>query len=77
MRYVILYQLYNLKNVKNTHGEVLFLVKLQVLACNFTKSDTPPSVFFTFFKQYKWYKITQRITYFQLQKLLFFIFSER
>ena len=29
MRCVIWYHLYNLKNVKNTHGEVLLLVKLQ------------------------------------------------
>ena len=28
----ILYHLYNFKNVKNTHGGVLLLVKLQVLA---------------------------------------------
>ena len=32
------------QNVKNTRGGVLLLVKLQ------TKSKTPPSVFFTFFK---------------------------
>ena len=36
------------KNVINTHGGVLFLVKLQASACNFAKSNTPPSVFFTF-----------------------------
>ena len=29
MRYAILRHLYNLKNVKNTHGGVLLLVKLQ------------------------------------------------
>ena len=40
--------LYNLKNVKNTHGGVLFLVKLQE-ACNFTKNETPPWVFFSVF----------------------------
>ena len=38
----IWYKLYNLKNVKNTHGEVLLLVKLQarnLLNCtNVTKS---------------------------------------
>ena len=39
----ICYHLYNLENVKSTHGEVLLLV-----ASNFTKSDTPPCVFFTF-----------------------------
>ena len=31
-------------------------------ACNFTKSSTPPWVFFTFFKLYKWYQIAQHIT---------------
>ena len=40
---------------------VLFLVKLQawLLACNFTKSNTPPWAFFTFFKWYNWYQIAQ------------------
>ena len=33
-------------------------------ACNFTKINTPPWVFFTFFKLYKCYQIAQRITYF-------------
>ena len=33
--------------VKNTHGELLLLVKLQA------KSNTPPWVFFMFFKLYK------------------------
>ena len=45
--------LYNLKNVKKTHGGLLLLVK----------SNAPPWVFFTFFKLYKWYQIAQRITY--------------
>ena len=53
----IWYHLYNLKNVKNTHEGVL------LLACNFTKSNTPPWVFFTFFNLYKWYQIAQYITY--------------
>ena len=49
----VLNHLCNLKNVKNTHGGVLFLVKLQAKACNVTKSKTPPSVFFfMFFKLY-------------------------
>ena len=39
---------YNLKNVKNTHGGVLILVKLQAEACNFTRIKTPPWVFFIF-----------------------------
>ena len=46
----IWYHLYNLKNVKNTHGEMLLLVKLQEEACNFTKSNNPPWVFLTLFK---------------------------
>ena len=40
----IWYHYYNLKNVRNTHGGLLHLVKLQPLACNFTKSDNPPWV---------------------------------
>ena len=54
--------LWNLRNVKNTHGGVLLLVNLQTEVCNFTKSNTPPWVFFTFFKLYKWYQVAQRIT---------------
>ena len=34
------------------------LVKLQAY---FTKNSTPPGVFFTFLKLYKWYQIMQRI----------------
>ena len=34
--------------VKNTHGGVLLLAKLQAEACNFTKNNTPPWVFITF-----------------------------
>ena len=34
-----------------------------VEACNFTKSNTPPWMFFTFFKLYECYQIAQRITY--------------
>ena len=30
--------------------------------CNFTKRNTPPWVFFTFFKLYKWYQISQSIS---------------
>ena len=36
------------KNVKNTHGGVLFSVKLQALAFNSTESKTSPWVFFVF-----------------------------
>ena len=34
-----------------------------LLACNITKSSTPPWVFFTFFKLYNWYQIAQHITF--------------
>ena len=73
----IWYYLYNLKNMKNTQEGVLLLVKLQaksvlegvllLVACNFTKGDTPPWVFFTFFKLRKSYQIVQRITYIQIR----------
>ena len=56
VRCVIWCHLHNLKNVKNTHGGVL------ILASNFTKINTPPWVFFTFFILYKWYQIAQRTT---------------
>ena len=59
----IWYHLCNLKTVKNTHGGMLILVKLQAEACNFTKINTPPWVFFTFFNLFKWYQIAQRTTY--------------
>ena len=51
------YQLYNVKNVENTHWGVLFLV------CNSTKNNTPSWMFFTFLKLYKWYQIAQRIIF--------------
>ena len=41
---------------ENTHGAALRLAKLQSSACNSTKSNTPPWVFFIFFKLYKWYQ---------------------
>ena len=56
MRWAIWYYLYNLKNVKNTHGGVLIL-------CNVTKINTPPWVFLTFVKLCKWCQIVQRIIY--------------
>ena len=48
----IWYHLYNFKNVKNTHGGVLLLVR-----------NTPPSVIFKFLKFHKWYQMAQNITY--------------
>ena len=62
MRCAIWYHLYNLKNVKNTHGGVLILAKSQASACNFTKINTPQWAFFTFFKFKKWYEIALRTT---------------
>ena len=47
MRCTNWYHSYNLKNVKETHGGVLLLGKMQAQACNFTKSNTSPWVFFT------------------------------
>ena len=44
------YHLCNLQTVKSNHDGVLLLVKLQAKTCNFTKSKTPPCVFFTNFK---------------------------
>ena len=46
----------DLKNMKNTHGGELLLVKLQA------SKHTQPWVFFTFFKLFKWYQIAQNIT---------------
>ena len=44
----IWYHVYDLKNVKNTHGGVLLLVKFQAEVCNFAKSNIPPWVFSSF-----------------------------
>ena len=63
MRCAIWYYLYNFKNMKNSRRWVLLLEKLQALACNFTKSNTPPWLFFMFLKLYKWYQIAQHISY--------------
>ena len=58
----IFHHLHYVKNLKNNHGGVLLLVKLEAEACNFAKSNIPPWVFFKFFKLYKWYQIAQFIT---------------
>ena len=42
MHCAIFFHQYNLENVKNAHGGVLLLVKLQTEASNITKSNTPP-----------------------------------
>ena len=57
-----LVQFLQFKKVKNTHEGILLLVKLQNLACNFTKSSTPPWMVFTFLKLYKWHQITQSVS---------------
>ena len=56
---------------------MLFLVKLQASASNFTKSNIPPWVFFTFFKLFKWYQIAQSVSFQQdkLPSFLFFSFA--
>ena len=64
--------LHNLRNVKNALGKLLPLVKFQAKASNFTKSNTPPWVFITFFKLYKWYQIAQRISNIQCFQKSFF-----
>ena len=53
-----------LNNVKSVLRGVLLLVNLQVSACNFTKSNTPPWAFFTVFKLFNWYRIAQSIKYY-------------
>ena len=60
---VIWYHLCNLKNMKNTHKELLLFLKFLASAWNFTKRNPPPWVLFTFFKLYKWYHIAQNISY--------------
>ena len=44
----IRYDLYNFKNVENSHGGVLLLVKLQASGYNFTKNNTFMGVFHDF-----------------------------
>ena len=60
----IWYHLYSLKNVKNHPWKsVTFSKIVKLKACNFTKSNIPPWVFFTFIKLHKWHPIAKRITY--------------
>ena len=55
----IWYHLHNLKSVKNVKRPWRSVFSK---VAGFTKSNTPPWAFFTFFK-YKWYQIAQCITY--------------
>ena len=48
-QYMMLYAIWYLYNLENNK--------------NYTKSNTPPWVFFTFIELYKWYQIVQRTTY--------------
>ena len=68
----IQYHFSNLKNVKNIHRGVLLLVKFEAKACDVPKCNSPPWVFFTFFKLYKWYQIAQSITFYCIQIFLFY-----
>ena len=45
----------------NTHGGVSISAKLQAFTI---KIITPPWMLFTFFKLYKWYQITQSVSFF-------------
>ena len=42
--------------------KVILLVKFQTPTCNFTRSSTPPWVFFTFFESLKLYRIAQSVS---------------
>ena len=70
---MIWYYSYELKNVKSTHAGVILFVKLKAKACNFTKCNTPPWVFFMFFKLRKCYQIVQSITYVDTSHKIFTI----
>ena len=67
MFYAIWHHLYNLKNVKNNHGGVLLLVKLQALL----KVTLLHGCFSRFFKLYKWHQIAQRISLSSISSVLF------
>ena len=59
----IWYHLYNFKHVQNTHNRC---VTFSYLTSNFTKTNTLPWVYLTFFKLHKWCQIAQSITYYYL-----------
>ena len=46
--YESLSSIFDLKNVKNTHGGVIILVKLHAEACNFTKNNMSISGFLSY-----------------------------
>ena len=55
------FSLYNLNDVKNTHGGVLLLVKMQPEASSFTKSIAPTWMFSYVFEIVQRFQIAQRI----------------
>ena len=57
----IWYHLHNLKNVKKTMEECYIQNSCRLQPP--TKSNTPPWLFFTFLKLYKWYQIAQSVAY--------------
>ena len=63
VRCAIWYCLYNLKNVKNTHGGVLILVKLKLVKCKLTLLHGCFSRFLKCTNGTKWYQIAQCTTY--------------
>ena len=50
------------KKHEKKQGGVIFLVELQVEACDFNKSNTPPWGLFTFLKLYKFENEDTRLT---------------
>ena len=54
MRRTIWYHLYNLKTMKNTHGELLFLVKSQAKSLQLHEKWYCSMGVLQFFKLYKW-----------------------
>ena len=50
------------KREKHPWRSATFSKVFRLKAFTFTKNNTPPWVFFTFFKLYKWYQIAQNIT---------------
>ena len=64
---------------KITYRLYFWCVALQAKTCNFTKIKTPPWVFFTFLKLYKWYQIAQRITFFHWEEkhCVIFLYEEK
>ena len=69
MLWAIWYPLYNLKYMKKQARRSVTFVKLQASAWCSTKSITPPWVFFTLFKFYKWCQIAKDVSYFNPVKM--------